>query len=221
MCSAPTTFFTLMNNLFRPFLDKSVVVYLDDIVVFNENMEDHNKHLAEVFEALRQNQLYLKKSKSVFGQTKNSFLGHWIGQGCIHMNLAKITTIEDWEEPRTIHEVKNFLSLANYYHRFVEGYSKISAPLSDLLKKNKPWKWTKKYQTTFYGLKWKLVSAHVLKLPNFEQSFEVQTDASDFSIGGVLSWEAHPVAYESRKLQDHEQRYSIHEKQMITVVHFL
>jgi len=162
-----------MNNLFRPFLDKSVVVYLDDIVVFNENTEDHNNHLAEVFEALRQNQLYLKKSKCVFGQTKNSFLGHWIGQECIHMNLAKITTIEDWEEPRTIHEVKSFLSLANYYHRFVEGFSKISTPLSDLLVKKKPWKWIEKYQTTFYGLKCRLVSVHVLKLPNFEQSFEV------------------------------------------------
>jgi hypothetical protein len=92
LCNAPTSFYTLMNDVFRPFLDKFVVVYLDDIVVFRESMEDHEKHLAQVFEAPRQNQLYLKKSKCVFGHIEVLFLVHWVGQG---MDPKKVKVIED------------------------------------------------------------------------------------------------------------------------------
>jgi hypothetical protein len=119
-CNAPTTFFTLMNDVFRLFLNKSMVVYQDDIVGFSENLEDHKSHWVEVFKELRQNQLYLKKSKCVFRMTKIPFLGHWIGQGCIHMDLAQIRVIKDWEELRIIHEVRSFLGSDNYYYGFVK-----------------------------------------------------------------------------------------------------
>ena len=189
LCNAPATFCTLMNDVLRPFLDKSVVVYLDDIVVYSETLEDHKKHLKEVFDALRENQLYLKASKCSFGQEEIQFLGHRIGHGVIRMDDSKIAAIQDWVEPRTVHEVRSFLGLANYYRRFVEGYSKIAAPLTDLLKKSKIWKWMERCQAVFDELKRRLATAPVLRLPDFEKDFEVQIDASDFAIGGVLMQE--------------------------------
>ena len=137
------------------------------------------------------------------------------------MDDSKVVVIQDWEESRTIHEVQSFLGLANYYRRFVEGYSKIAAPLTDLLKKSKVWKWTERCQATFDEIKRRLVTAPVLRLPDFEKDFEVQTDASDFAIGGVLMQEGHPIAYESHKLQDRGRRYLVHEKEMMAIVHCL
>ena len=102
LCNAPTTFCTIMNDVLQSFLDKSVVVYLDDIVIFSETMEEHKKHLVEVFKVLRENQLYLKWSKCVFGQSEMPFLGHWVGQGCIRMDPRKVEAITDWEEPTMV-----------------------------------------------------------------------------------------------------------------------
>ena len=109
--NAPATFCTLMNNVLWPFLDKSIVVYLDDIVVYSKTLEDHNKHLKEVFDALWENQLYLKAFKCSFGQEEIQFLGHWIGHGVIRMDDNKVAAIQDWEESRTVHEVRSFLGL--------------------------------------------------------------------------------------------------------------
>ena len=111
--------------------------------------------------------------------------------------------------------------MANYYHRFVEGYSKIAASLTDVLKKSKVRKWSKRCQAAFDELKRRLATAPVLRLLDFEKDFEVQTDALDFAIGGVLMQEGHSVAYESRKLEDRERRYPVHEKEMTAVVHCL
>ena len=191
LCNAPTTFCTLMNDVLRPFLDKFVVVYLDDIVIFSETVEEHKKHLADVFKALRENQLYLKRSKWVFGQSKIPFLGHWVGQGCIRMDPRR-----NWPCFRRC----DFLGLANYYRQFVEGYLKITAPLTNLLKKNRQWNWMNKCREAFYELKCRLASTPVLKLPDFEGLFEVQTDTSNFAIGGVSTQDGHPVTYESCKL---------------------
>jgi hypothetical protein len=123
------------------------------------------------------------------------------------MDPAKIMTIEDCEELRIVHEVRSFLGLANYYSGFVGGYSKISSPLSDLLEKNKAWNMMDKCHATFCELKHTLVSTPLLKRENFDCSFEVQMDTSDFSIHGVLSQKGHLISYERRKIQDSEQRY--------------
>jgi len=110
-------------------------VYLDDIVVYSDNMEDHKKHLVMVFEALRANQLFLKKSKCVFAQTEIPFLGHIVGQGYIRMEPSRVKAIEDWVEPKNVHEMRVFLGMTNYQRKFVEGYSKVTSILTDLLKK--------------------------------------------------------------------------------------
>jgi hypothetical protein len=182
LCNALATFFTLMDDVLRTFLEKFVVVYLDDIIVFNKSLEEHEKHLGPVFEVLRNNWLFLNKSKCVFRHTKIPFPGHWVGQGSICMDLVKIIAIIDSEEPHIMYDV----SLANYYRRFIEGYYKIATPLTDLLKKERSWNWMEKRKFAFEELKHGIVSTSVLKLPNFEKLFEVQTNASKFSIGGVL-----------------------------------
>nr|XP_010315745.1 uncharacterized protein LOC101248530 [Solanum lycopersicum] len=221
LTNAPATFCTLMNRLFHSYLDQFVVIYLDDIVVYSNNMEDYVEHLCKVFEILRNNELYVKREKCSFVQPTVHFLGHTISHGKIHMDSDKIAAINNWEAPTKVPELRSFLGLANYYRRFIFNYSAIAAPLTDLLKKDRDWNWSAACQAAFERLKLAVTEDPVLALPDFSKPFEVHTDASDFSIGGVLMQEGHPIAYESRKLNEAEQRYSAHEKEMTAVVHCL
>ena len=136
----------------------------------------------------------------MFAQTEIPFLGHIVGQGYIQMELSRVKTIEDWVEPKNVHEMRVFLGMTNYQRKFVEGYSKVTLALTDLLKKDKRWSWTDKCQVAFDDLKKRMVTAPILKLPDFKRPFEVHTDALDFAIGGVLMQDGHLVAYESQKL---------------------
>lgn len=129
--------------------------------------------------------------------------------------------IEDSVELKNVHEMRVFLGMTNYQRKFVEGYSKVTSTLTDLLKKHKRWSWMDKCQTTLDNLKKWMVTTPILKLPNFKRPFEVHNDASDFSIGGVLMQDGHSVAYESQKLEDRERRYLVHEKEMIAIIHYL
>eukprot|EP00253_Pinus_taeda_P035293 PITA_35293 len=131
-------------------------------------------------------------------------LRHGYYQGYIRMEPSRVKAIEDWVEPKNVHDMRAFVGMTNYQQKFVEGYSKITSAPIDLLKKDKKWCWTEKCQKAFDDLKRRIVTAPILKLPDFGRPFEVHTDASDFSIGGVLMQDGHPVAYESRKLQDRE-----------------
>jgi hypothetical protein len=137
------------------------------------------------------------------------------------MDPKKEQTIWDWATPSTVTELRSFLGLTNYYHRFIEGYNKKAAPLSDLLKKNRCWDWYSECQLAFDKLRGAVTSALILKLPDFEKSFEVHTDASDKAVEGVLVHIGHPVAFESQKLSEAEHRYSTHEKEMAAIMHFL
>eukprot|EP00253_Pinus_taeda_P020542 PITA_20542 len=168
-------------------------------IVTSDNMEDHKKNLVMVFEALRANQLYLKKSKCVFAQTEIPFLGHIVGQGYIWMDPSRVEAIKDSVEPKNAHEMRVFLGMTKYQRKFEEGYSKVTSSLTDLFKKDKRWSWTNKCQEAFDDLKRRIVTTLILKLPDFERPFEVHTDASYFTIGGILMQDGHPVEYESRK----------------------
>ncbi|XP_043700305.1 uncharacterized protein LOC122651025 [Telopea speciosissima] len=221
LTNAPATFCTLMNKVFHPYLDKFVVVYLDNIVVYSHTLEEHVQHLRIVFEVLKDNQLYVKKEKCSFAQEEVMFLGHKIGGGTLRMDKSKVRAIQEWEAPTKVIELRSFLGLVNYYRRFIQGYSKRAAPLTDLLKKNKAWEWSDSCQDAFDDLKEAIMEEPVLALPDYGKPFEVHTDASDFTIGGVLMQERHPIAYESRKLNDTERRYTIHETEMTAVVHCL
>ncbi|KAE8705397.1 cytochrome P450 78A7-like [Hibiscus syriacus] len=221
LTNAPAIFCTLMNKVLQPFLDRFVVVYLDDIVIYSKTLEEHVEHLKQVFLVLRDNELYVKEEKCPFAQTEVPFLGHIVGGGKIWMDRDKIRAIEEWKVPTKVTELRSFLGLANYYRCFFKGYSKISTPLTELLKKDKRWDWSSKCQSAFEELKLAMISEPVLVLPDHTKSFEVFTDASDVAIGGVLMQEGHPVAYESRKLNETERRYTVHEKEMTAVVHCL
>ena len=221
LTNAPATFCTLMNKLFHPFLDKFVVVYLDDIVVYSHTLEEHVLHLKQVFQVLRDNELYVKLEKCSFAQDEVEFLGHKIKDGGLMMDGAKVKAIQEWEPPTKVTELRSFLGLVNYYRRFIMGYSAIASPLTDLLKKNKAWMWDEKCQAAFESLKKAVMEEPVLRLPDVTMPFELHTDASDFAIGGVLMQDEHPIAFESRKLNETERKYTVQEKEMTAIIHCL
>ncbi|KAE8716635.1 Protein NRT1/ PTR FAMILY 3.1 [Hibiscus syriacus] len=197
LTNAPATFCTLMNKVLQPFLDHFVVVYLDDIVVYSKTLEEHIEHLRRVFQVLRENKLYVKEEKCSFAQKEVPFLGHIVGGGKLQMDKDKIRAIDEWKPPTKVTELRAFLRLANYYRRFVKGYSKIATPLTELVKKDKVWEWDTKCQDAFEKLKEAMVN----------EPFLMQ--------------EGHPVTYESRKLNETDRRYSVHEKEMTSVIHCL
>ncbi|XP_040937957.1 uncharacterized protein [Gossypium hirsutum] len=141
-------------------------------------------------------------------------LGHIVGGGKIRMDKNKIRAISEWEPPTKVTELRSFLGLANYYRRFVEGYSKITTPLTDMLKKGKVWDWNPECEKAFNQLKQEMTREPVLVLPDFTKPYEVRTDASNYAIGGVLMQDGHPIAFESRKLNETERRYTVQEKEM-------
>ena len=137
------------------------------------------------------------------------------------MESAKVQAVLDWPTPSNVVELRSFLGLANYYRRFIKGYSSMACPLTDLLKKDCSWSWTAECESAFAALKDAISKEPVLRLLDFGKPFEVHTDASNLALGGVLVQEGHPVAFESRKLNDTERQYSVHEKEMTAVVHCL
>ncbi|KAH9670137.1 Endonuclease [Citrus sinensis] len=221
LTNAPVTFCTLMNKVLQPFLDRFVVVYLDDIVVYSTTLEEHAQHLRQVLQVLRNNELYLKLEKCSFAQREVEFLGHKIADGKLMMEDTKVKAILEWKPPANVPKLRSFLGLVNYYRRFIKGYSAKAAPLTELLKKNRTWHWSKECQRAFGELKKAIFEQPILALPDHTKPFEVQTDASDFAIGGVLMQECHPIAFESRKLNDTERRYTVQEKEMTAIVHCL
>nr|CAN67535.1 hypothetical protein VITISV_032523 [Vitis vinifera] len=218
LTNAPAMFCTLMNKIFHPYLDKFVVVYLDDIVIYSNTLKEHEEHLRKVFKILRQNELYVKKEKCSFAKEEVSFLGHRIKDGKLMMDDSKVKAIQEWDPPTKVPQLRSFLGLVNYYRRFIKGYSARAAPLTDLLKKNKAWEWDERCQQAFEDLKKPVTEEPVLALPDHTKVFEVHIDASDFSIKGVLMQESHPIAFESRKLNDAERRYKVQEKEMTAIL---
>jgi len=202
-------------------LDRFIIFYLDDIVIYSKTLEEHVGHSREVFRTLRDHQLYVKKEKCSFAQEEVPFLGHIVGKGKLHIDPAKIKAILEWEPPPKVTELKSFLGLVNYYRRFIKGYSAIANPLTNLLKKGRGWAWSQEYQRAFESLKKAVTEEPILSLPNLSRPFELYADASDLAIGGVLMQEGHPIAFESRKLNDTKRRYIVQEKEITAVIHCL
>ncbi|KAL0458528.1 UNVERIFIED_CONTAM: putative mitochondrial protein [Sesamum latifolium] len=142
-------------------------------------------------------------------------------RGHIRMDPKKVQAVEEWQPPSDVHDLCSFLELVNYYRRFVKGYSEIARPMTDLLKKTEIWNWTPQCQIAFDNLKRAMVTDPVLVLPDMSKPFVMETDASDFTLGGILMQDGHLVAFESRKLKDVERRYSVHEKELLVLVHCL
>jgi hypothetical protein len=166
LTNAPTYFMYLMNKVFMEYLDKFTIVFIDDILIFSKTMEEHEEHLRLVLEKLRSNQLYAKFGKCEFWLTKVAFLGHVISTGGVSVDPGKVKDVLNWMPPTTPSEIRSFLGLAGYYHRFIKDFSKIAKPMTRLLEKNKAFEWTKECQASFEELRKHLTSAPVLVLPD-------------------------------------------------------
>ena len=186
LTNALATFNRLMQDIFKHQLDKYVLVFFDDILIYSKNEEEHEAHAREVLSILREHQLYAKMSKCTFFARKVEYLGFIVSQEGIAVDPAKVQDIIDWPQPKNVKEVRGFLGITGWYRVFIKGYAKIAAPITKLLKKNMKIIWSQEHEQSFQELKAILMTSPVLKLPNFDSPFEVITDASGIAIGGVL-----------------------------------
>jgi hypothetical protein len=178
LTNAPAYFMYLMNSVFMDYLDTFVVVFIDDILVYSQNEQEHEEHLRKVLQRLRDYQLYAKLSKCEFWISEVLFLGHIINQEGLVVDPKKVAAILDWKAPKDARGIKSFIGMASYYRRFIEGFSKIAKPMTALLAKKVEFKWTPACQKSFETLKEKLTKAPVLILPDVHKSFSVYCDAS-------------------------------------------
>ena len=163
-------------------------------------------------ETLRQNQLYAKFTKREFWLEKVHFLGHVVQKEGISVDPAKVEAVSAWSAPKSVTKIRSFLGLVGYYRRFVEGFSKIAAPLTALTRKGKKFEWTQKCEENFQELKRKLTSTPVLIIPDVEAgNFVIYSDASKNGLGAVLMQNGKVVAYASRQLKIHERNYPTHD----------
>jgi hypothetical protein len=221
LTNAPTYFMNLMNKVFMEELDKFVIVFIDDILVYSKSVEEHEQHLRVVLGKLRAHKLYAKFSKCEFWLEKISFLGHILTAEGVAVDPEKVETVSNWRQPTNVSEIRSFLGLAGYYRRFIEGFSKIARPMTELLKKEKKFNWTESCEKSFQELKRRLTTTPVLTLPDIQQDFVVYCDASRQGLGCVLMQDGKVVAYASRQLKPHEQNYPTHDLEFASIVHAL
>ncbi|GJU48235.1 reverse transcriptase [Tanacetum coccineum] len=218
LTNAPAVFMDLMNRVFHEFLDKFVIVFIDDILVFSKSKEEHEEHLRTVLQILRQEKLYAKFSKCEFWLSKVAFLGHIVSAEGITMDPAKVEAITKWPRPTSVTEVRSFLGLAGYYRRFVEGFSRLALPLTKLMRKGEKFVWNEEREKSFEELKQRLVSSPILTLPSGSGGFQIYSDASKKGLGCVLMQHGKVIAYASRQLKPYEVNYPTHDLELAAVV---
>jgi hypothetical protein len=238
LTNSPATFQTMMNTIFRDLIDGgSVTIYMDDIAIHTgpKEQESHEEHLAhhcalvrQVLERLRKNDLHLNPEKCTFEQDHLDFLGVRVAKGVVEMEQAKVDKVKDWIRPRNVREVRKFLGFTGYYRHFIKDYSKMARPLLDLTKQATPWHWEDRHQQAFESLRDKMVGKPVLCQPDFSKTFYLQTDASKYRVGAVLSQDKgtqpvtprkrHLVAYYLATFSPTEQNYDAHDLEFLGVM---
>ncbi|GAU18789.1 hypothetical protein TSUD_80780 [Trifolium subterraneum] len=216
LTNVPSTFQSAMNDLFRPYLRRFVLVFFDDILVYSRCYADHLLHLSQVLDLLASNHFVAKLSKCVFAVPKVDYLGHAISAGGVTPDSTKIQAMLDWPRPRSLTSLRGFLGLTGFYRRFVRHYATLAAPLTDLLSSTK-FTWGTEAEEAFTNLKEKMTSTPVLILPDFSKTFIVETDASSISIGAVLSQEGHPIAFFSKKMCNRMKASSVYVREMFAI----
>ena len=201
LTNAPVTFMDLMNMVFQPYVDQFVLVFIDNILMYSKDAQEHEQHLRIVMETLKEKKLYAKLSKCDFWLKKVSFLGHIVSVEGIRVDPIKIEAVVNWKPPRNVTEVRSFFGLVGYYRRFVKGISVIASSLTKLLKKGVKFEWTDKCQNRFEQLKEMLVEAPVLMQPTSRKEYTLYSDASSIGLGCVLMQDGNVVAYASRQLK--------------------
>ncbi|GKA12418.1 retrovirus-related pol polyprotein from transposon TNT 1-94 [Tanacetum coccineum] len=220
LTNALAVFMDLINRACKPYLVKFVIVFIDDILVYSKDEEEHRRHLKIILELLKKERLYAKYSKCDFWLDSVQFLGHVIDPSGVYVDPAKIEAIKNWAAPTTPTEVRQFLGLASYYRRFIEGFSLISKPLTKLTQKDKKYKWGKE-EEALQTLKQKLCSAPILAFPEGMEDFMVYCVASLKGFGAVLMQREKVIAYASRQLKVHEENYTTHDLELGSVFSLL
>src|SRR4051812_4813706 len=187
LTNAPATFQRMMNRVFMKINGDFIVVYLDDLNIYSRNFNEHLIHLREVFERLRNVGLKLKRKKCFFFKKELAFLGHIVSEKGIHPDPDKVAAVKNQPVPTNLRELRQFLGLASYYRKFIQGFGEIAAPLNQLMKKEITYEWKVEHQNAFEYLKKRLCEAPILAHPNFDKPFTIMTDASALGLGAVLS----------------------------------
>lgn len=223
LCSAPQTMSRLMDQLIPPDLKHSVFGYLDDLIIVSENFSNHLEVLMRIAAQFRKANLTINVAKSKFCVVQVKYLGYVIGNGGISTDPDKVTAILNWPVPKNLKQVRGFLGLAGWYRRFVENFSTIVAPISDLVSNKSKFRWTSQAQEAFDKVKMLLTTAPILANPDFSRKFFVHCDASNYGIGAVLvqlddEGNERPIAYMSRKLNTAQRNYSVTERECLAAI---
>ncbi|WVZ52224.1 hypothetical protein U9M48_003306, partial [Paspalum notatum var. saurae] len=221
LTNAPAFFMYMMNSVFMNELDKFVVVFIDDILIYSKNEKEHEEHLRIVLTRLREHKLYVKFRQCAFWLNEVSFLGHILSEKGVAVDPSNVKDVLNWKQPKTVIEMRSFLSLAGYYRRFIKDFSKIAKPMTSLMKKNAKYMWSPNCEEAFQTLKKLLTSAPVLAQLDVTKPFDVYCDASGNGLGCVLMQEGRVIAYASRQLRKHEVNYPTHDLELTAVVHAL
>ncbi|KAG1471288.1 hypothetical protein G6F57_011442 [Rhizopus arrhizus] len=221
----------MMNSVLTEYIDKFVMVYLDDILIFTNGDEDlHKKHVRLVLKKLEEAKLIINKKKCSFNRKELTFLGYHISAQGIKPAPNKVNAILSWPVPTNVQQVRQFIGLAQHYRKFIPGFADIASPLTDLTKgsghKCRTIRWTDECQKSFDLIKKKITTAPVLITPDMNKPFRIECDASDYAIGAVLLQEGsdgiwRPLAYESKKLSAAERNYPAQERELLSILHAL
>jgi len=223
LTNAPSTFQDMMNHVLSDILDIGVLAYMDDILVYAGTRSEHDRLVKEVLQRLQDKGLAVSPEKCVWRAQEVEFLGYVIGREGIKMSKDKVQAVLDWKAPRSLMEVQSFLGFANFYRRVIQDYSKVARPLTELTRKTEKWEWNHEVGRAFEELKQRFTTAPILAHFDAHIPVIIETDASDFAIGAVLSQRdsegrLHPVAFHSRKFAPAEINYEIHDKELLAIV---
>jgi len=211
-----------MNDLFSDLLDVCIIVYLDDILIYSDDITQHRKHVKEVLKRLRKVGLYTKVEKCEFHSDSVEYLGYVLSPSGLTMSDAKVKTIQEWPELKKVKDIQSFLGFANFYRRFIFNYSDIVIPLTRLTRKDTPWNFDKNCKKAFNTLKQAFTSAPILMHWVPDAQLVVETDVSDYALAAILSImtkdnEIHPVAFHSRAFSAPELNYDVHDKELLAI----
>ncbi|QRW15577.1 Retrotransposable element Tf2 protein [Rhizoctonia solani] len=223
LTNAPTAFQHFMNNLFRDLIDMTVVIYLDNILIFLEKPEEHPTHVREVLSRSMANQLFCKLSKCHFHVTTVDYLGIVISPAGFSMDQKKVEAVTSWPQPKMVKQVKAFLGFVNYLQCFIPNFSSVACPLHNLTKKETPWSWGNLEEMAFQELKTFVTQSPVLIHSNPELPYYLETDASGVTMGAILSQRGtdnwlHPIAYMSKSFSGAEANYDTHNKELLAII---
>jgi hypothetical protein len=222
LTNAPATFQHFLNDIFRPFLEQFVIIYLDDILVFSKNASDHEIHVLKVLQILRDHNLCAKLEKCEFSTFQTEFLGYIVSSSGISMDPSKVKAVTEWPSPKNVKGVQSFLGFANFYRRFIENFSAIVRPLTILTRKGIFFLWQAEQEEAFTTLKKAFTTAPILIHADPSKPYTLETDASNFAIGAILSQPdaegvLHPCCFFSRSLNPAESRYDIRDKELLAI----